>query len=107
MNAFVVVNVVECRAQLGHHKHVGGKNGGRNGRGSIDGKEGVDSRELVADFFFFDIEETSDMLDHLFMGESHLVAGGAVWRRRSNNVGGVAHAVHGGGRARGNENGGR
>jgi len=54
---------------VGHHKRVGGKNRGRSGQGSIDGEERVNSGELAADFFFLDIEETSDVLDHLFMGE--------------------------------------
>ena len=70
MNAFVVINVVECRAQLSHHKRVGGENRGRNGRGSIDGKEGADSRELVADFFFLNIEKAGDVFDHLLVRES-------------------------------------
>jgi len=70
MNAFVVVDVIERCAQLSHHKRVGGENGGRNGRGSIDGKEGADSRKLAADFFFLDIEKAGDVFDHLLVRES-------------------------------------
>ena len=57
------------------------------------GKERADCGELVTDFFFLDIEETSNVLDHLLMGESHFVASGAVWRRGSDNVGGVASTI--------------
>ena len=106
MNAFVVVDIVKHCAQVSHHECVGSENGDRSGRGSIDRQKGADSMELAVDFFFLDVEKASDMLDHLFVRESHLIAGGAVWRRRGNDVGGVAHTVCGGGRARGNENGG-
>ena len=78
MDAFVVVDVVERRAQVSHHERVGGENGSRNGGRSIDWEEGADCGELAMDFLFLDIEETSDVFDHLFMGESHLVTGGAV-----------------------------
>ena len=107
MNAFVVIVIIKHRAEVGHHECIRGKNRGRNRRGSVDGKEGANSRELAADFFFLDVEKASNVLDHLFVGESHLIAGGAVWRRRGNDVGGVACTVHGRGRARGNEDGGR
>jgi len=93
MNVFIVINVVERCAQMSHHEHVGGENGGRNGRASIDGKEGMDSRELAADFFFLNVKEASDVLNHLFVGECQFVASGTIWRRRGNNVGGVASAV--------------
>ena len=55
---------------MSHHKCVGGENGGRSGRRSINGKERADSRELAMDFFFLNVEEVGDVLDHLFMGES-------------------------------------
>ena len=105
MNAFVVVNVVKCCTQMGQHKRVGGENRGRNWRASIDGKERADSRELVANFFFLDVEEASNVLDHLLMGKSQLITGRAVRRRGSDDVGSVASTV---GRRRGtgrNENG--
>jgi len=54
---------------MSQHECVGGKNGSRNGRGPVNGKEGANGRELAADFLFLDIEESSDMLDHLFMGQ--------------------------------------
>ena len=106
MDAFVVIDIVERCAQVSHHERVGGENRGRSGRGSVDGKEGVDSRELAVDFFFLDIKEASDVLDHLFMGESHLAIGRAVRRRGGNEVGGVASAVNRGRRTGRNENGG-
>ena len=66
----------------------------------------MDGRELAVDFFFLDIEKTSDVLDHLFVGESHLITGRAVWGRRGNDVGGIASTVGRRGQARWNENGG-
>ena len=56
-------------AQVSHHERVRSKNGGRNRWGSVNGKEGVDGGKLAADFFFLNIEEAGDMLDHLLMGE--------------------------------------
>ena len=106
MKAFIVVDDVERRDQISHHKCVGGENGGRSRRGSIDGKEGMNSRELASDFLFLDVEEASDVLNHLFMGECHLIASRAVWRRRSHDIGGVASAVGRRGQARWDENGG-
>jgi len=70
MDAFVVVDVIERHAQMGHHECVGGENGGRSRRGSIDGKERANCGELAADFFFLNVEEAGDVLDHLFMGKS-------------------------------------
>jgi len=90
---------------MGHHKCVGGENRGRNGRGSVNGKEGADCGELAANFFFLNVEELSDVYDHLLVGESQLAISGAVWRRRGNDIGGVASTVGGRGRARGNEDG--
>ena len=70
MNALVVIDVVERRAQVGHHDCIGSEDRGRYRRGPIDGKEGVDCRELTADFFFLDVEELSNVYNHLLMGES-------------------------------------
>jgi len=39
MNAFVVVDVIECRARISQHECVGGENRGGHRRGSVDGKE--------------------------------------------------------------------
>ena len=64
MDAFIVVDVVERRAWMSHHKCVGGENGGRNGRGSIDGKKQANGGELTADFLFLNVEEVSDVLNH-------------------------------------------
>ena len=69
---------------------VGHKYGGRSRRGPVNGKEGVDSGELVADFLFFNIEEASDVLNHLFMGKSQFITGRTVWRGRGDEVRGVA-----------------
>ena len=38
INAFVVVDVVERHTQVAYYKCVWGKNGGRNGRGSVNGE---------------------------------------------------------------------
>jgi len=100
MNAFIVVDVVKRRAEVGHHERVGGENGSRSRRGSVNGKEGANCGELAADFFFLDVEKVSDVFDHLLVRESHLIIGGAVWRRRGNDIGGVASAVGRRGQAR-------
>ena len=92
---------------MSQHERIGGENGSRSGRRSINGKEGVDCGELSVDFFFLNVEEMSDMLNHLLMGESHLVAGRAVRRRGGDNIRGVTNTVgrgHGAGR---DEDGGR
>ena len=103
MDAFIVVDIIKRRAQVGHHDRIRSENRGRHRRGSIDRKEGVDSGELVADFFFLYIEEASDVLNHLLMGESQFIAGGTVWRRRGNDVGGVASTIGRRGQARWDE----
>jgi len=107
MDAFVIIDVIKCRAKVGHHEYVGGENRGRNRRGLVNGKEGADCGKLVANFFFLDVEELGDVHDHLFMGESQFAVGGTVWRRRGNEIGGVASAVNGRGRSGWNKNGGR
>jgi len=93
MDAFVVIDIIKSCAEIGHHEYVGGENRGRSRRGLVNGKEGADCGELVANFFFLDIEESSDVYNHLLVGKCQFIAGGAVWRRRGNNVGGVAGAV--------------
>ena len=85
--------------KYGDHRCVRGEDIDRSGQGSVNGKERAVSGELVANFFL-NIEETSDMLDHLFMGESHLGASWAVRRRGGNDVRGVASAVDRRGQAR-------
>jgi len=107
VDAFVVIDIIKCRAKVGHHKCVGGENRGRNGRGSIDGKEGADSREVAADFFFLNVEETRDVLNHLLVGERQFIASRTVRRRGGNEVGGVASAVNRRRRVGGDKNGGR
>jgi len=59
----------------------------------VNGKKGVDGRELAADFFFLDVEEASDVLNHLLVGESQFIASGAVRRRGGNDVRGAASTV--------------
>ena len=54
---------------MSQHDHIGGENRGRSGRGSVNGEEGAYSRELAANFFFLNVEEASNMLDHLFVGQ--------------------------------------
>ena len=70
VDAFIIIDVVEHCAQVGHHECVWSENRGRNRRGSVDGEKGADCRELMVDFFFLDVEETSDVVDHLLVGES-------------------------------------
>ena len=105
MNAFIVVDIVKRCAEVGHHERVGGKNGSRSGRGSVNGKEGANCGELAANFFFLNVEETSDVLNHLLMGKGQFIAGGTVWRRRGNNVGGIASTIDGRGGARWDKDG--
>jgi len=107
MDAFVIIDVIERHAEMGHHECVRGENRGRNGRGLVNRKEGVDCGELAANFFFFDIEKLGDVYDHLFMGEGQFAVGRTVRRRRGYEVGGAASAIDGGGRARRDEDGGR
>jgi len=95
VDTFVVINVVERRTQVSHHGCVRSKYRGRSRRGSVNGKEGVDSRELAVDFFFLDIEEVGNVFDHLFVRKGQVTAGGAVWRGRGNEVRSVASAVNG------------
>ena len=73
---------------------VGDRNVTRR-RGDIDGKERAIGGKLVANFLFLNIEDVSDVLDHLLMGKSHLRIGWAFRGRRGNDVGGVASTVNG------------
>ena len=106
MDAFIVVDVVKHRAEVSYHKRVGGEHRSRSGGGPVNRKKGASCGKLVVNFLFFNVKKTSDVLDHLLVGESHLVAGGTVWRGRGNNIGGVASAVGRRGQVRWNENGG-
>jgi len=107
MDAFVIVGIVEHRAGVSHHECVGGENRGRSRRGLVNGKEGVDCGELAVDFFFLNVEELSDVYDHLFMGEGQFAVSRTIWRWRGNAVGGIASAVDGGRRTGWNKDGGR
>jgi len=69
MDAFVIINVIKRCAKVGHYECVGGENRGRSRRGLVNGKEGADCGELAADFFCLDVEESSNVLDHLLVGE--------------------------------------
>jgi len=89
-NTFVVINIVELSAQ---HEHVRSEYGSGSRRGSVNRKERTDGGELVADFFLFNIEEVGNVVNHLFMGQGHLIAGRTVRRGQSNNVRGAASAV--------------
>ena len=80
------------------HVSIWSEDGNRSRRGPVNGKEGAVGRELAANFFFFYVEKTSDVFDHLFMRESHFRACRAVRRGGGDNVRGVASAV---GRGRG------
>jgi len=59
----------------------------------------------VVNFFFLDIEEASDVFNHLLVGESQFVAGWTVQRRGSDKIGGVASTVNGRGRTRWDKDG--
>ena len=59
--------VGECR----DHVSIWGQNSNRSWRGSVDGKERAIGGELAADFFFLNIEEASNVFDHLFVGKGH------------------------------------
>ena len=107
MNAFIVVNVIERHAKVSHQQCVRGKNGGRNRRGSVNWEEGADCGELVADFFFLNVKETSDVLNHLFMGKGQFITSRAAWQGRSDGVRGAASTVNRGRRTGWNEDGGR
>jgi len=107
MDAFVIIDVVERCAEMGHHEHVGGEDRSRSGRGLVNREKGANGGELAADFLFLNIEETSDVLDHLLVGESQVTVGGAVRRGRSDKIRGVASAVNRGRRTGWNEDGGR
>jgi len=95
MDAFVIINVVKRRAEVGHHKCVRGENRGRSGRGLVNGKEGANCGKLAANFFFLNIEEAGNVLNHLLVRECQFAACGAVWRRGGHHVWGVTSAVHG------------
>ena len=98
LNAFIVADVIEHCAEVSHHQHVRSENGGRDGRGSVNWEEGANCGELAADFFFLDVEKMSDVLNHLLVGKGQFITNRAVWRGRSDDVGGVAGTV---GRGRG------
>jgi len=107
VDAFIVIDIIECHTWISCHQRVRSENGGRNGRGCVNGEKGMDCGELMADFFFLDIEEASDVLDHLLMRESHFIVGRTVRRRRGDKVRGVASAVDQGQRAGWDKDGGR
>ena len=106
VDTFIVIDIVERCAEVSHHERVRGKNRSRSGRGSVNGKEGVNSGELAVDFFFLDVEEVSDVLNHLLVRKSHLAVCRAVRRGRSNEVRGVASTINGRRGVGRNENGG-
>jgi len=67
VNAFVVIDVIDCCA---HYKGVRGKNSSGSGRRPVNGEERANSGELAADFFFLNVEEARDVLNYLLIGES-------------------------------------
>jgi len=80
MDAFVIIDIVKRHTKVGHHECVRGENRGGSRRGLVNGKEGVDCRELMANFFFLNVEEVGDVLNHLLMGECQFAVSRAVWR---------------------------
>ena len=79
----------------GRHVSVGSKYGCRGRRGPIDGEKRTVGGELMANFFFLNVEEASDMLNHLLMGVSHLRVSRAVRGRRGDDVGSAASTIDG------------
>ena len=77
------------------HVSTRGKNGNRSRRGSVNREKQAIGRELAADFFFLDVKEACNVLNHLFVGKSHFRAGWTVGRGRCDDVGGVASTVSG------------
>ena len=57
-------------------------------------------------FFFLNIEETSDVLDYLLVGKSQLVTGRTIRRRGGDDIRGVASTLDRGQRTGGDKNGG-
>jgi len=57
-------------------------------------------------FFFLNIEETSNVLDYLFVRKGHFITCGTVWGRRGNDVGGAVDTIGRRQRARWNKDGG-
>ena len=94
-NAFVIVDVIERCTYMSQHKCIGSENRSRNGRGSVNREEGMDSGELMANFFLFNIEEVGDVFNHLVVSQGHFIAGRTVRRGRGNDVRGVASTTCG------------
>ena len=69
MDAFVIIDVVKHRAEVGRHECVGSENRGGNRRGSVDRKKGANGGELTANFLFLNVEESGNVFDHLFVGK--------------------------------------
>ena len=57
--------------EYGNHVSVWGEDGSRSWWGSVNGEERAIGRELAANFFFFYVKKTSDVFNHLLVGESH------------------------------------
>ena len=106
VTTFVVINIIELCAHVSQHECVWSKDRSRSGRGPVNGKKGADCGELAVDFFLFNIEKASNMLNYLFIGESHLFAGRTVRRQGGDDIRGVASTVGGRRQARRNEDGG-
>ena len=64
-NALIVIIINKLIAQ---HKCVRGKYGSGSGRRSVDGEKRMGCGELAVYFFFLNIEETSNVLNHLLVG---------------------------------------
>ena len=62
---------------------------------------------MAMNFFFLNIEESSDVLNHLLMGKGQVAAGRTVWRGRGNEIRGVASDIDRRRQARWDKNGGR
>ena len=70
-----VIVVFELSSRVGEcrdHSSVGSENSNRSQRGSVNRKERAVGGKLAANFFFLNVEETSNVFDHLLMGKRHL-----------------------------------
>ena len=69
-----IVVVLEFGPWIGKcrdHRGVRGEDSDGSGGRSVNWKEGAVGRELAADFFFLNVEEASNVFDHLLVGKGH------------------------------------
>ena len=57
--------------EYGDHIGVRGEDSNWSRRRPVDGKKRAVGGKLAANFLFFNVEETSNVFNHLLVGESH------------------------------------